>query len=319
MHSKPFRLLVLLFATLCLAAGASRVCRATGSAGLAAGDRDAFAREPFLLLSFQGQTVLGPVQTLLVVYGDGHFSYSTISDPFILEGVVVTDVLPQHVVERLASRLAAAGAHQLRDAVDPASVQPVSTVTFLRPVAKAAAHTYSYNYYSPAHSVVQGILSDFLARWILPNESLGGAPLPSAPLEGASQLKREPICIYDASGPALGGTTHTSIVVYNDGFVSVAKVLDTFSGKPEVTVKGAVVSSESVALLAQDLTAAGAAAIGDSGLPGEDLPLHTFTFFRGGTNATSNSFSFFVPGAAYSQVIGTLDRFVQTNLPMSML
>ncbi len=314
MHSKAFRLLVLLLATLCLASGATKICRGAGAQGL----QNEFSREPFLLLSFQGQTVLGPVQTLLVVYGDGHFSYSTISDPFILEGVVVTDVLPGQVVERLARRLSAAGAHQLRDAIDPTSSQPVSTVTFMRPVTKAAAHTYSYNFYSPGHAVVQGILSDFLSRWILPNEDSGGAPLPSAPLEGASELRREPICMYDASGPSLGRAAHTSIVVYNDGFVSVAKVLDSSSAKPKITVKGAVVSSESVAILTQDLTAAGAGSIGDSRLPGQDLPLHTFTYFRGDTNATSNSFSFFVPSLDHSQVVGTLESFVLTNLPVSM-
>lgn len=307
---------------LCLASGVAEVCRANVSARQsgAFGAHEGIAREPFLALSFQGQTFLGPVQTSLVVYGDGHYSYSTISDPFILEGVIVTDVLPLGVVERLADKLAAAGAHQLRDAIDPDSAQPVTTVTFMRPVSKAEAHTYSYNYSAPGQAIVQGILSDFLSRWILPDEDLGGVPLPSAPLGGASAFVREPICIYDASGPALrGATTHTNIVVYNDGFVSVAKVLDGPMGKPKVTVNGAVASSASVAKLARDLAAAGAGAIGDSDVPGEGLPLHTFTYFRGATNAQTNSFSFIVGGLAYSDVVTTLDNFVQANVPTPLL
>lgn len=121
-------------------------------------------------------------------------------------------------------------------------------------------------------------------------------------IPGPAELPREPVLAFDISGFSLGGPIFQHLSVYNDGQGMLATA--GFDGAGEVYV--GVPGPNAVRKLAKDLALAGAFQLTDQLQFVSDLPLTTVTVFRGTTEATAHTYSYWSaegPYAAPAQLI----------------
>lgn len=270
-------------------------------------------REPTLIYDVTGGTLAGPVHTNLVVYNDGFVTYSNFSTFGSVNVGVTTKFLPEIVVKELTQDLQAAGAHTLTDSGGIVFDLPTTTVTFMRPGTNAKARTYSYNLATDGHIAVQKVIANFLTDYVFDIGSLSSTSALSIPLIPGFPIKQEPVLMYNVTGGSLGGPIHRSMVVYNNGVVSVATE-SSFLGNETIEAYSTFVDPTIVRALSSDLAAAGAGSLSDNPAIIFDLPLTTVTYFRGTTNAKAHTFSYFGGGQAYSNLTSIITTFEQEHV-----
>lgn len=106
------------------------------------GQLDATDRQPVLVYDVSGGTLLGPVQSTVVVWSSGAVTYSR-QDPFS-EPAVGTMTLAPAALEGLLQSLEDAGTGALQDQWPQVADLPLNTVTVLGPTTSTVAHTFSY-------------------------------------------------------------------------------------------------------------------------------------------------------------------------------
>jgi hypothetical protein len=124
-------------------------------------------QEPVLVYDVTGSTLIGPVHESLVVYNNGHVSWSAASFFTGGDGESCTFQVPIDVVRKLARALADAGAFELPD--DPSLVTdvPLLTVTVMKAATDAKAHTFSFfGGFGDPHANVAMIINDFISEYV---------------------------------------------------------------------------------------------------------------------------------------------------------
>lgn len=270
-------------------------------------------REPTLIYDVSGSTLTGPVHTNLVVYNDGFVTYSNFSSFGSTNVAVTTKFVPETVVKALTFDLQAAGAHTLSDSGGIVFDLPTTTVTFMRPGTNAKARTFSFNLAGDGHIAVIKVISTFLNQFVFNSSSISLTSALSIPVISGFPIKQEPVLMYNVTGGSLGGPIHRSMVVYNNGVVSVAT--DTaFLGNETIEAYSTFVDPSIVRALSSDLAAAGAGSLLDNPAIVLDVPLTTVTYFRGTTNAKAHTFSYLGGGQGYSNVTSIISTFEQDHV-----
>ncbi len=270
-------------------------------------------REPTLIFDVTGATLAGPLHTNLVVYNDGFVTYSNFSTFGSINVGVTTKFVPETVVKALTFDLQAAGAHILGDSGGIVFDLPTTTVTFMRPGTNAKANTYSFNLATDGHIAVQKVIGTFLNNFVFDTSSLSSTSALSLPVIPSFPIKQEPVLVYNVTGGSLGGPIHRSMVVYNNGVVSVATD-SSFLGNNTIESYSTFVDPVIVRALSSDLAAAGAGALSDNPAIILDVPLTTVTYFRGASKAKAHTFSYLGGGPAYSNVTSIISTFEQDHV-----
>lgn len=267
-----------------------------------------FKREPTLIYDVSGPTILGPVHSSLVVYNDGFVTYSSLEVGTTQPQNFIHKLIPDVIVKRLTNDLLFAGIMDIQDSLSMAADLPITTVTYMRPQINANAHTYSHDSSNVGQIAVVFIISEFLNDWVLAGNDTSAvsfsadAAESSAALIASNEFKQEPVLAYSYDGVGLlTGPITRSIVVYNNGLVSVAEEVPFFS---ELNVYFVFETPGAVRDLNANLAKAGAGMLPDGTLTGTDGFRVTVTYFRGGTNARAHTFSFLEgdPNLAYINV-----------------
>lgn len=140
---------------------------------------------------------------------------------------------------------------------------------------------------------------------------------PPTVVTAGGPTKFEPVLIYDVVGGTLTGSVHTHLTVYNNGFMTVAKLNDLVFPGPETDKDVATGSLNPVELqqLQADLRGSGAHALLDQKATGADIPLTTMTVFRGGTDAQAHTFSFILGSGPYDAPQTVVDGLMADHFP----
>lgn len=133
-------------------------------------------------------------------------------------------------------------------------------------------------------------------------------PAPACP----DRFAIAPVLIYDVSGTTLWGPQYFHLVVYSDGHALVARRGSTPDSGESAT---ALLEPFEVDQLRADLEAANAFALCDQPMNVHDVPLRTVSVFRGGTDAQSRTFSYFLPSGPIANVQWVVDRVLTTEFP----
>lgn len=119
-------------------------------------------RQPVLIHDVSGGTLLGPVQSTVVVWSSGAVTYSgqeAFGDP-----VVGATSLSPAELDALMDGLAASGAQVLEDQWPQVSDVPLHTVTVLGPTSDSTAHTFSYWIGEGDYASVDEVLGRLMAE-----------------------------------------------------------------------------------------------------------------------------------------------------------
>lgn len=129
--------------------------------------------EPLVVYEVTGGTLVGPVDSLLVVYADGLARYSSSLGPG--PGFALTAYVSPSVASQLHATLIGAGALRQCDLPSLTNDVPLSTLTVLRGASLALGNSFSW--FLPEDGVVtmEGALATFIA-----------ATFPGAPGGGSS-------------------------------------------------------------------------------------------------------------------------------------
>lgn len=126
------------------------------------------------------------------------------------------------------------------------------------------------------------------------------------PTEG---FKREPTLIYDVTGSTILGPIHTSLIVYNDGYVSYSK-FESFALEPEEFIHK-LVPDVIVKRLTNDLRDAGIMNLQDSVSMAVDVPVTTVTYMRPQINANAHTYSHDSVTVGQLEVVFIIAEFIQ--------
>ncbi len=137
----------------------------------------------------------------------------------------------------------------------------------------------------------------------------------SAP-QSSGAIQNEPVVVYSLTGGTLIGTLHRQLIVYNSGFVTIAKLDQPVFPVPgvDMDVETASIGSDGAYKLLLELVQAGAAQVSDQTIPFSDTPLKTLTVLEGRTLALSRTFSWY-GGAEWAAVDQTIDTFIASTFP----
>lgn len=150
---------------------------------------------------------------------------------------------------------------------------------------------------------------------------VGAGPVQPAPSASATApantIVNEPVVVFQVNGSTQTGTVHRQLSVYNNGFVTIAKLdHQVFPVNQEIKdVQTANVGSEAAFQLLLRLVQAGAAELPDQPLVASDIPLNTLTVLQGKELALSRTFSWWVGIGGYAGVQQVVNDFVQTHFP----
>ncbi|MCE9592585.1 MAG: hypothetical protein K8S98_00190 [Planctomycetes bacterium] len=148
--------------------------------------------------------------------------------------------------------------------------------------------------------------------------ALSFSPVPQAhtqlaPAPCAQVWKHEPVLTYDVAGSTLIGPLYLHLAVYNDGHAIVSR---TSTDPDPGAAQTSSLSAAEVQQLRADLIAAGADSLCDDTLQANDAPLSTITYFRGTTNGTTHTFSYWAGfGGSYAAVEQVVTNLIATKFP----
>ncbi len=271
----------------------------------------ALKREPTLVYDVTGSTIAGPVHTSFVVYNDGHASLSQFFNYAGGDGSVETRQISMLAVSQLVLDLDAAGADTLPDHIAFATDTPYQTVTFMKPGTDTKAHTFTILFGTPAHGNVIAIVNSFINTHFRGVTSLSAQAVSGGgPSIAAAAFVQEPVLIFDVTGSSIAGPVHDSVVVYNNGLVSVSE-FRMFQGNDGST-RTVSVPVKAVRRLSSALAAAGAFSLQDSAATFPDLPVTTISVLSGKTDAKAHTFSVTVGNAGHAAVQGIIQNFLST-------
>jgi len=126
-----------------------------------------------------------------------------------------------------------------------------------------------------------------------------------------NSIVHEPLVIYEISGGTLAGPVDLHLTVYSDGAVRIADMSDPASPR------GAIerVDPEAVSSLALYLERMGAGINCDDDGMVTDVPLHTLTLLKPGTNPRGHTFSWWLPEDSNGVIEMRLEQFVAEVFP----
>ncbi len=162
----PRKALLLAFSAVPLAGGAVSLRPVPLDNGGTAGCVNTIGHEPVLIYEVRGGTLLGPVDSFLIVYGDGSARHMDLSD----EGKpVARHAFPgPEAVSDLALSLERIGGMLNCDGTQTATDVPLHTLTMLKPGTEQRAHTFSWWLPESSNGVIELRIQAFL------DETFGG-------------------------------------------------------------------------------------------------------------------------------------------------
>lgn len=137
------------------------------------------------------------------------------------------------------------------------------------------------------------------------------APAP-APALCLNPLVHEPVLVYDMAGGTLLGPIYRHLAVYDDGHAIASRTTD--SSDPGAAATNFLTAAE-VAQLRDDLKTAGAGVLCDDPSSVSDVPLQTISFFRGTTDASVHTFSYWLGAAPYDGVDNVITALYAAKFP----
>ncbi len=120
----------------------------------------------------------------------------------------------------------------------------------------------------------------------------------------------EPLVVFDVSGATLLGPVHRSMILYNNGRVSVAE----FAPGKAPRNASRMISIDEAERLHGALVDCGALDMLDQKEQVMDVPMTSISIFTGETDAVSHTFNYWLAGSEYGKVEHTIDRFIRNFL-----
>lgn len=127
----------------------------------------------------------------------------------------------------------------------------------------------------------------------------------------ANSIVHEPLLVYEVHGGTLAGPVDMHLVVYSDGTARITDLTDT--DVPRAAIGHT--DPEAVSDLLIDLERVGGMLNCDSVGMVTDVPLHTLTMLKPGTDARSHTFSWWLPENANGVIEARIDLFVAELFP----
>lgn len=124
-------------------------------------------------------------------------------------------------------------------------------------------------------------------------------------------IVHEPLLVYEVRGGTLAGPVDLHLVVYSDGAARIVDVTD--AELPRAAVAEA--DPEAVSDLLIDLERVGGMLACDSAGFVTDMPLHTLTLLKPGTDARAHTFSWWLPENANGILEQRIASFVAEAFP----
>lgn len=126
-----------------------------------------------------------------------------------------------------------------------------------------------------------------------------------------NSIVHEPLVVYEISGGTIAGPVDLHLTVYSDGAVRIADMSDPSAPR------GAIerVDPEAVSSLALYLERMGAMINCDASGVVMDVPLHTLTLLKPGTNPRGHTFSWWLPEDSNGTIEMRLEQFVAEVFP----
>ena len=126
-----------------------------------------------------------------------------------------------------------------------------------------------------------------------------------------NSIVHEPLIIYEVSGGTLAGPVDLHLTVYSDGAVRVADMSDPSAPRGGLER----VDPEAVSSLALYLERMGAGINCDADGIVMDVPLHTLTLLKPGTNPRGHTYSWWLPEDSSGDIAARLEQFVAEVFP----
>ena len=126
----------------------------------------------------------------------------------------------------------------------------------------------------------------------------------------------EPLVMWDVTGFSFfGGLLHEHLVVYSNGTAAISTASDDNTSATGAQGKVAFVDPAKAQRFLRELASAGAFDLCDQNLIVNDIPLTTLTVFKGATDATSHTFSYWTGDAPYDKVASVVSAFIASTFP----
>ncbi len=127
----------------------------------------------------------------------------------------------------------------------------------------------------------------------------------------ANVILHEPLLVYEVRGGTLAGPVDLHLVVHSDGSARIVDVSD--ADFPRAAVAGA--DPEAVQDLLRDLERVGGMLGCDSAGMVTDVPLHTLTMLKPGTETRAHTYSWWLPENANGAIEMRIEQFVAELFP----
>jgi len=124
-------------------------------------------------------------------------------------------------------------------------------------------------------------------------------------------IQHEPLLVYEVTGSTLIGPVDLHLVVYSDGAVRIADIADTDAPLAD---RG-LVDPEAVSDLMLDLERYGGMLECDATIQATDVPLHTLTMLKAGTDPRGHTYSWWVPEGASGAIEARIELFIAEVFP----
>jgi len=124
-------------------------------------------------------------------------------------------------------------------------------------------------------------------------------------------IQHEPLLVYEVTGSTFIGPVDLHLVVYSDGAVRIAGTANTDA---PLAQRG-VVDPEAVSDLMLDLERFGGRLECDATIQATDVPMHTLTMLKSGTDARSHTYSWWVPEGASGAIEARIEMFITEAFP----
>lgn len=124
-------------------------------------------------------------------------------------------------------------------------------------------------------------------------------------------IQHEPLLVYEVTGSTLIGPVDSQLVVYSDGAVRIVDIANTEAPRAERGVVDPAVVSD----LMRDLERFGGRLECDATGQATDIPMHTLTMLRVGTDARGHTYSWWIPEGASGAIEERIELFVAEALP----
>jgi len=119
-------------------------------------------------------------------------------------------------------------------------------------------------------------------------------------------ITQEPILNWDVTGGTLSGPFHTRLTVYNNGLVTGSSCTGLGGSNSAGT---AYASTAEVEKLRKELIDAGGLKLADQNISVADIPLTTVTVFKGTTDASAHTFSYWIGTGNYGKIAQIISDF----------